>query len=75
MSERMCQCRLEQESPDGLITLVAFIEERGAKVGNRVELKGEDGFWLVKSVSEPVLSEYVKEKQRKDRGSLLSIVK
>ena len=56
----MCQCRLEQESPDGLITIVAYIEEHGAKVGNRVELKGEDGLWLVKSVSEPVLSDYLR---------------
>lgn len=69
------QCRFEQETPDGKQVLVAWIEKRGAKVGSLVELKGEDGLWLVTSTGgEGHSDEWLREKQQSDRRSLLSIV-
>jgi hypothetical protein len=51
MSDYYYQCRFEQPTPDGIIRTVAWIESRGAKVGAKVELKGEDGLWTVTTVS------------------------
>jgi hypothetical protein len=43
------QCRLRQ----GDAQLVAWIEQRGAREGMRVELKGEAGLWDVVEVYQP----------------------
>ena len=43
------QCLLRQ----GDTRSIAWIEERGAKVGACVEIKGEDGLWDVAEVYEP----------------------
>lgn len=73
---RYYQCRLEQETPDGIVVEVAHIEEKGAKVNALVELIGIDGLWRVKTVSNnPVDSKKLREKQSIDRKSLLSIVR
>ena len=39
------QCRLEQKTDEGIIHQVAWIEEKGAKHGLRVQLIGEEGLW------------------------------
>lgn len=53
---------------------VGWIEARGAKVNARVELKGEDGLWVVAEVHEPPRTiAWLREKQRHDRNSLQSI--
>lgn len=65
------QCRLSQ----GDQRLVGWIEERGAKEGLSVEIKGEPGLWRVARVYEPPLdAAWLHEKQRRDRGSLKSLV-
>ena len=46
------QCLLEQ----GNARSVAWIEERGARVGARVEIKGEHGLWDVAAVYQPARS-------------------
>ena len=43
------QCLLRQ----GDMRAVAWIEERGARAGVRVEIKGEDGLWDVVEVYQP----------------------
>jgi len=69
------QCRFEQEQPDGKKILVAWVEKRGSKVGSLVELKGEDGLWLVISNGGSGQSdEWLRTKQGVDRRSLKSIV-
>lgn len=50
-------------------------EEYAAKVGNRVTLKDQEGYWLVKTVSAPTLKEQVLNQQNKNRNPFLSIVK
>lgn len=70
------QCRLEQDTPDGIAIEVAHIEEKGAIVNALVELIGKDGLWRVKTVSNnPVDIKELRKKQTMDRSSLLSIVK
>ena len=65
------QCALHQ----GDTRTVGWIEARGAKQGTRVELKGHDGLWEVAQVFEPALdASWLTEKQRRDRGSLKSLV-
>jgi hypothetical protein len=62
------QCRMEQEQPDGKAIIVAWIEEKGAKVGNRVELKGEDGLWtVIHKTNHPLEGDKLIEKQAMDR--------
>lgn len=63
------QCKLTLDNAN----TVGWIEERGAKLGARVEM--EDGnFWTVEEVSDHSISrETLREKQRMDRGSLLSV--
>lgn len=69
------QCHFEQETPEGKQVLVAWVEKRGAKVGSLVELKGEDGLWLVTSTGGDGHDEkWLHEKQQFNRRSLLSIV-
>jgi len=69
------QCRMEQETPEGKVVLVAWIEKRGAKVGSLVELKEEDGLWLVTTAdAEGVEAGELRDKQAADRRSLQSIV-
>jgi hypothetical protein len=61
------QCNLSQ----GTARTHGYIEARGAKVGQLVEIKndGFDGLWHVDQVSEHGVSEaYLREKQRKDRN-------
>ena len=54
--------------------LVAWIEERGAKVGARVELKGEAGLWIVDTVGNEAIEEKnLRGKQQMDRRSLTSV--
>jgi hypothetical protein len=43
------QCLLR----NGHTRTIAWIEERGARLGARVELKGEDGLWEVLDVYQP----------------------
>jgi hypothetical protein len=47
------QCKLEKDTPDGIVMETAWIEAKGAKEGNRVELIGEEGLWDVKMVCQP----------------------
>ncbi len=66
------QCALAQ----GERRTVGWIEERGAKEGCQVELKGEDGLWRVLRVFSPAYdASWLDEKRRKDRGSLPSLVR
>jgi hypothetical protein len=66
------QCELSREGH----TTVAWIEERGAKVGASVELKSADGeFWRVKKVYAHDLDEAaLRQKQANDRNALPSII-
>ena len=58
------QCRFIQ----GEYGTVGWIEERGAKVGNEVELPELGGFWLVKEVWGPPMSwSDLREKQTWNR--------
>jgi hypothetical protein len=62
----MVQCRMEQQQDDGIAVTVGYIDESAAKVGMRVELKGEDGLWTVTTVSNhKVDKKYIVEKQAK----------
>ena len=64
------QCRLEQ----GTRTTTGWIEARGAKVGQFVELLPEREFWRVAEVFTHGLPEDVlKENQRLNRRSLPSV--
>ena len=67
------QCELTK--PDGSTT-IAWIEERGAKIGAEVELKTADGqFWRVNYVYAFGLSEdALRQKQINDRHALPSII-
>lgn len=68
------QCRMEQERPTGRVEKIAWIPERGAKVGARVELKGEEGLWHVLGAPGPAIEgSDLSEKQARDRRSLQSI--
>lgn len=66
------QCKLRQ----GDAETVAWIEARGAKVGNWVELKTADGqMWQVTEVYGYGLDEVaLRQKQANDRNALPSIV-
>ena len=66
------QCRMRHGSSE----TVGWIEERGAKVGARVELKSADSaFWDVVDVARPGLDEAkLREKQSNDRNALPSII-
>jgi hypothetical protein len=65
------QCRFKR----GESETIAWIEERGAKVGASVELKTADGeCWDVIEVFTPGLDEAkLREKQQNDRNALPSI--
>ena len=69
------QCRFEQHKENGeILHNVAWIPERGAKVGAKVELKGEEGLWVVVSAGgTPVPISKLREKQAADRASLPSV--
>lgn len=64
------QCRFEQLQENGdMAQTVAWIPERAAKVGFRVELKGEEGLWNVVAAEGPPMSiSKLREKQAADRG-------
>jgi hypothetical protein len=47
------QCKLEKDTPEGIIMETAWIEAKGAKEGNQVELIGQEGLWYVKMVCQP----------------------
>lgn len=61
------QCRFEKATKEGTVCTVAWIDERGAKVGALVELKGEEGLWLVTKVSEPISEAEYRKIQTKSR--------
>lgn len=67
----MFQCRLRR----GNAEQVAWIEARGANVGNSVELSSGDGFfWRVAEVYDHAIDEkLLREKQARDRNALPSI--
>lgn len=65
------QCKLRRGA--GFATF--WIEERGAKVGARVELLKPKEFWEVLEVYRPPMTEeQLSAKQRNDRNALPSIV-
>lgn len=58
MTEMYKQCKFQKNDLDdnAVLYTTGWIEEHGAKVGNRVELLSADGeFWTVVSVSEQAL--------------------
>lgn len=63
------QCRLSQ----GNSRTVGYIEERGARVGSRVEIEELGGFWTVDQVGHQMPADRLAEKQRMDRNSCLSV--
>lgn len=68
------QCSLSQ----GETQTHAYIEERGAKVGSRVEIKeqGFDGLWTVTQVSDKGIEDFhLRDLQKMNRNSLGSILK
>lgn len=70
MSEELyVQCRLDQPLEDGRILMeVAYIPAYGAKKGNKVELKGQEGLWEVKTVcGKPVPISQLRQKQNADK--------
>jgi hypothetical protein len=46
----MYQCKLVQESNNGIVVLTAWIEDKAAFRDAIVELKGEKGLWKVREV-------------------------
>ena len=63
------QCLL----PQGDACAVGWIEERGARVGARVEIEGEDGLWEVASIYQPPFtSSWLKENASRARKGLPS---
>lgn len=71
MSEKYYQCRLKQPGPNNtIIWEQAWIPDRGARLGAKVELKGHNGLWEVTSVDRGTGLEAVvlNEKQRMDRN-------
>ena len=64
------QCLLGQAD----VRTVGWIEARGAKVGARVEVKGEAGLWDVLAVySPPQDIRWLRDKQAIDRAGLPSL--
>lgn len=65
------QCTLRHENT----TTSGWIEERGARIGAKVELERKSGvFWDVVAVYGPALPEnMLREHQRMNRGSLPSV--
>ena len=75
MSENF-QCRLSRQTTNGMLEQVAWINERGAKVGAVVELKDTGEYWQVMEVYPGGIEDLdLREHQRLNRGSLLSIKK
>lgn len=65
------QCNLSQGSG----RTQAYIEERGAIAGARVELKGVEGLWVVDQVSDIGIDEdRLREKQSMNRNAHPSLV-
>lgn len=65
------QCVLEQ----GTERLIGWIEDRGAKEGLKIEIKGRAGLWRVAKVHPEVArtAAQLAEKRTRDRSGLLSI--
>ena len=64
------QCKLEREGTKQ----VAWIPKRGAIMGVYVQLLADDTLWKVTDVYEvPLTENYIREKQRMEIASLLSI--
>jgi hypothetical protein len=64
---RVYQCRLQQ----GATATIGWIEQRGAKLGVRVELPECGGLWTVTAVYEPSFdAAALREKQRRDRKGM-----
>ena len=72
---KMYQCRMVQETNLMIYKeTIGYIEEKAAKIGLLVEIKGEEGLWKVIAVDNHPIEYYeVKEKQKRDRGGLTSI--
>lgn len=70
------QCRMEQHRDDGTkFVTVGWIEARGAKVGARIELKGEDGLWtVISSGGAGVEVEVLRAKQAQSHKGWASLV-
>lgn len=68
------QCEFQKLTKEGTMKTVAWIEERGAKKGVMVELKGEEGLWTVTNVTTPGINkeefEATKDKSRHKFASL-----
>lgn len=63
------QCRFEQHHGDEVYHTMGWIPERGAKLGAKVELKGEEGLWVVVSAGGPSIPiSRLREKQMADRA-------
>jgi len=77
MTDILFQCRLVRAVAPGVTAVViGWIPERAAVVGKCVELLSEDGeFWEVTHVYKIGMeAPTLHEKQRRDRGSLSSLV-
>ncbi len=73
---RYHQCRLRENSSERPRQTVAWIEERGAKVGALVEIPDYGSFWEVQTVSKFSFdARDLKTKQDRDRGAFASLVK
>lgn len=71
---KMYQCKLSKTENCKKVILVGYIEERAAKLNALVEVKDQEGLWLVESVDDnPISVEQVRNKQKADRNSLKSI--
>lgn len=65
---RLCGLAQENARTQG------WIEDRGAKIGARVEIEELGGFWEVTGVGDTVLSKAeVKEKESRGRGSFTAL--
>lgn len=63
--KKFCQCRFEKATKQGTICTYGWVEE--VPLGALVELKNEEGTWLVTSVSEPISEEEYRAIQLKSR--------
>jgi hypothetical protein len=66
--ETYCQCTLERQVPEGKQTIVSWIPEQFATVGEIRKLKNAEGIWsegwIVKSASPPMEAKIVEANAR-----------
>jgi len=71
---KMYQCRLSQNTNGCKSIIQGYIHEKGAKIGNFVEVEDQDGLWQVDVIDDkPIEMKEISEKQRLDRNSLPSL--